>query len=109
MSCDVGCRRGSDPVLLWLWCRPAAVALIEPLAWEPPYADEEGATERKKKTSGNSLVAQWTEDPVLLLLGHEFDPWPGNFYMPWLQPKEIKNNTHTHTHTHIRILSKINS
>ena len=26
-----------DPVLLWLWCRPAAVALIRPLAWEPPY------------------------------------------------------------------------
>ena len=23
-----------DPVLLWLWCRPAAVTLIRPLAWE---------------------------------------------------------------------------
>ena len=22
MSCDLGCRRGSDPVLLWLWRRP---------------------------------------------------------------------------------------
>ena len=21
MSCGVGCRRGSDPALLWLWCR----------------------------------------------------------------------------------------
>ena len=21
-----------------LWCRPAAVAPIQPLAWEPPYA-----------------------------------------------------------------------
>ena len=27
-----------DLVLLWLWCRPAATALIRPLAWEPPYA-----------------------------------------------------------------------
>ena len=27
-----------DPVLLWLWCRPAAVAPIRPLAWELPYA-----------------------------------------------------------------------
>ena len=27
-----------DPVLLWLWCRLAAVALIRTLAWEPPYA-----------------------------------------------------------------------
>ena len=38
MSCGVGHRHGLDPVLLWLWCRPAATALIQPLAWEPPYA-----------------------------------------------------------------------
>ena len=38
VSCGVGHRRCSDPVLLWLWCRPAAVAPIRPLAWEPPYA-----------------------------------------------------------------------
>ena len=38
MSCDVGRRPGLDPELLWLWCRPAATALIRPLAWEPPYA-----------------------------------------------------------------------
>ena len=38
MSCDVGYRHGSDPVLLWLWHRLAAMALIQPLAWEPPYA-----------------------------------------------------------------------
>ena len=38
MSCGVGCRRGSDPALLWLWCRRAATAPIRPLAWEPPYA-----------------------------------------------------------------------
>ena len=25
-----------DPVLLWLWRRPAAAALIGPLAWELP-------------------------------------------------------------------------
>ena len=38
MSCGVGGRLGWDPVLLWLWCRPPAVALIQPLAWESPYA-----------------------------------------------------------------------
>ena len=32
VSCGVGLRRGSDPTLLWLWCRLAAVALIRPLA-----------------------------------------------------------------------------
>ena len=38
MSCGVGCRRGSDLVLLWLWCRLTATAPIRPLAWESPYA-----------------------------------------------------------------------
>ena len=34
MSCGVGCRLGSDPALLWLWCRLASVAPIQPLLWE---------------------------------------------------------------------------
>ena len=38
MSHGVGHRYGSDPVLLWLWCRPVATPPIQPLAWEPPYA-----------------------------------------------------------------------
>ena len=37
MSCGVGRRGSSDLALLWLWCRPAAPALIRPLAWEPPW------------------------------------------------------------------------
>ena len=37
-SCLVGHRCGSDPTLLWLWCRLVATALIRPLAWQPPYA-----------------------------------------------------------------------
>ena len=36
INCHVGCRHGSD--LVWLWCRPTAVALVQPLAWELPYA-----------------------------------------------------------------------
>ena len=31
-------RRGSDLTLQWLWCGPAAVALIRSLSWDPPYA-----------------------------------------------------------------------
>ena len=31
MSCGIGRRRGWDPVLLWLWCRPRARAPIQPL------------------------------------------------------------------------------
>ena len=37
MSCGVGCRHGSDLVLVWLWYRLVAVARIRSLAWEPPY------------------------------------------------------------------------
>ena len=36
-----------DPKLLWLWCRLAATALIELLAWEAPYA--EGCDSKKQK------------------------------------------------------------
>ena len=38
VSCGIGCRCVSDLALLWLWCRPEAIALIRPLAWELPYA-----------------------------------------------------------------------
>ena len=38
VSCSVGCRRGLDPKLLWLWPKLAATAPIGPLAWDPPYA-----------------------------------------------------------------------
>ena len=38
VSCGVGRRRGSDPVLLKLWPGLEATALIRPLAWKPPYA-----------------------------------------------------------------------
>ena len=52
MRCGVGRRCGSDPLLLWLWCRPASTAPIRPLAWEPPYAT--GSSPRKgKKTKQN--------------------------------------------------------
>ena len=38
MSCGVVRRCGLDLALLWLWCRLAAPALVEPLAWELPNA-----------------------------------------------------------------------
>ena len=37
MSCGVDHRRSSDLELLWFWRWPVATALIQPLAWEPPY------------------------------------------------------------------------
>ena len=57
MSCDVGHRHGLDLAFLWLWYRPAAVARIHPLAWEPPYATgapppPKAKKQKPKKPSG---------------------------------------------------------
>ena len=44
-----------DLALPWLWCRPAASALIRPLAWDPPYATGvalKGPKTKNKKTKG---------------------------------------------------------
>ena len=38
MSCGIGSRCGLDLVLLWLWCRPAAAAPIQPLPQKLSYA-----------------------------------------------------------------------
>ena len=46
MSCGVGHRHGSDLVLLWH--RPAAAALIQPLALELPFGAG-AALKRQKK------------------------------------------------------------
>ena len=35
--------------MLWLWCRAAAVAPIQSLAWERPYAVGAALKSRKKK------------------------------------------------------------
>ena len=38
-----------DLALLWLWCKPAAAALICPVAWELPYASPVALKKKKKK------------------------------------------------------------
>ena len=48
MSCGVGLRHSLDLGLLWLWCRPAAIAAIRPLAWELPYATDEALKSKNK-------------------------------------------------------------
>ena len=44
-------RWGSDLALLLLWCRPAAIDMIQPLTWELPYAD---SVDLKKKKKGEA-------------------------------------------------------
>ena len=47
--CGVGRRRSSDLTLLWLWHRPAAAALIQPLAWELSYCHRFGLKWQKRR------------------------------------------------------------
>ena len=62
MSCGVGRRHASDLALLWLWpwLWLAAVALIRPLAWEPPYAVsvalKKAKKTKKKKKKNDSMT-----------------------------------------------------
>jgi len=95
----VGCRHGSDPALLWLWRRLAATAPIGPLAWGPPYAAGaaiEKAKRQKQKTKTKTKKMQEfpgglaVKDPVLSLLRPGFEPWPGNFHIPWGTAKKKK-------------------
>ena len=56
MSCGVGDKCGSDPVLLWLWCLPVAVIPFQPLSWEFSYAMGGPKLEEKKKKKSSVWV-----------------------------------------------------
>ena len=70
-SRPVVCRCVSDLALLGLWCRPAAVAPIRLLAWEPPYATSAVLKSKtnKKQTKkriwlhGFGMPWRWSFDP----------------------------------------------
>ena len=62
VSCGVGRRRGSDPVLLWH--RLVATVLIGPLAWEPPSA---ALKDKKTKKIKNKKVKKMS----LFIIGME--------------------------------------
>ena len=49
MSCGIDRRHSLDLALLWLRCRPAAIAPIRPLAWEIPNAKDVALKRQKKK------------------------------------------------------------
>ena len=64
-----------DLVWLWLGCRLAATAPIQPLAWEPPNAagvalQKTKDIKKKKKNSRNTYI-QRAQNAALIL----FAPW----------------------------------
>ena len=88
MSCGADCRCGSDPVLLWLWRRPAATAPIRPLAWDPSYVAGSGPRkdkkERKRKGLSVSADDQWMSSlPGTVLVLAPKVPHPRKFLIPW--------------------------
>ena len=50
-----------DLALLHLWCRLAAAALVQPPAWESPYAAGEALKKKKKKKEKKEEVLTVTE------------------------------------------------
>ena len=80
--------------MLWLWCRPAAVAPIQPLAWELPYASGKALKRKRKKEKSvfefcNSLLGGLPESalgfPESVLCSEEVREKPG--YTGVLQQK----------------------
>ena len=64
MGCGVGHRRGSDPELLWLWCRLIATTLIRPLAWKPPYATGAALEKAKRQKQTNKQKPPYTQQRI---------------------------------------------
>jgi len=56
VSCGVGRRHNSDATLLWLWWRLAAVAPIQALAWEIPYATGLALKKKKEKRKRKKIT-----------------------------------------------------
>ena len=101
MSCCVGCRRSSDPTLLWLWCRPAATAPIRPLAWDPPYAEGVALKRKKAKKKKKIFWISYT-NPKEIQIQTEFKRYK-NFrqrkfpFMGWM------------THVHLQFSQKLSN
>ena len=69
MSCGVGSRHGSDPLLLRL--RLTDLAPIGPLAWEPPYASKkrEKNKNKNKKNVKLQLIADLVHSIESIIMG----------------------------------------
>ena len=55
-----------DPVWLWLRCKLAAIALIQPLAWEPPHAASAALKRKKRKKESKESTGYLLTHPFSL-------------------------------------------
>ena len=63
MSCGVGPRGGLDLALWWLWCRPAAIALIGPRTWEPPEATGAALKRQQQQKEMDKTIEEKKDNP----------------------------------------------
>ena len=73
MGCGVGHRWGSDPTLMW--CRPAASAPIQPLAWEPPGALGAALKRQKKKKERKKRNTEYGSSSWLITWQYKTHRW----------------------------------
>ena len=106
MSCGVGRRRDLDPVLLWLWGRLAAVALIQPLAWELPYAMGMAFKKQKKKKIKKKEIKKESPAVCVCVCFFNFnflEPHPWHMEVPRIGVKSIRGVPaglhHSHNNT----------
>ena len=92
MSCGVGHSRGSDLALLWLWRRLVAIALIQPLTWEPPCVA--GAALKRPKKKKKKKIRLWISASVP---SHSRDPLQNSlsFYPLVVCPSTAWTSTQT--------------
>ena len=64
-----------DLALLWLWCRPAAVALIGLLAWEFPHAQVQLFKKKRKRKLHEISFISWLREKKLKVC----QMWTENF------------------------------
>ena len=69
-----------DLALLWLYCTPAAVAPVGPLAWEPPYAVGAALKRQKDQKKEEKIWTRMgTEGRLCKDTGMKTSHWhPGN-------------------------------
>ena len=118
-------RCSLDPVLLWLWYRPAAAVPVQPLTWELPHVASAAIKGREKKTVQGShqtlsLAGTPLSQPVPGLTGEHwaspFNPvspgfpsskeeaglGPGSsFLLGTLRGRKCHLSHVTHTHTRV--------
>ena len=85
-------RCGSDPALLWLWCKPVATAPIQALALEAPYAMGAALKKKKKKKKErkNNVVERdsgYHFNQMIQIMEHQ--KWDKPTFCPVLQNKMI--------------------